>query len=114
LRIIFLFNLTFSFVCVRAKKSWSTKTSAAGIDFNMISETCLALPNASKIDEMLELDKEVVIQDNQFTEDRNIDQLRILTSRIDKHCLGLLCGSGGKSIMIYDINPKIELTVFDT
>ena len=39
------------------------KLKQAGIDFKMISDTCLALPNASKIDEVVELDKEAVIQD---------------------------------------------------
>jgi 16S rRNA (cytosine967-C5)-methyltransferase len=29
----------------------------------MIADTCLALPNASKIDVVIELDKEAVIQD---------------------------------------------------
>ena len=39
------------------------KLKQAGIDFKMITDTCLALPNASKIDEIIELDKEAVIQD---------------------------------------------------
>ena len=39
------------------------KLKLAGIDFKMIADTCLALPNASKIDEVVELDKEVVVQD---------------------------------------------------
>ena len=39
------------------------KLNAAGISFDIVSDTCLALPNSSKIDEVIELDKEAVVQD---------------------------------------------------
>jgi 16S rRNA (cytosine967-C5)-methyltransferase len=45
------------------EKSVIQKLKHAGIELKMISETCLALPNSSKINEVIELDKEAVIQD---------------------------------------------------
>lgn len=39
------------------------KLRDAGIDFHRVSDTCLALPNASKVDEVIALDKEAVVQD---------------------------------------------------
>ena len=90
------------------------KLRKAGIDFKMISETCLALPNASKIDEVVELDGEAVIQDRNSQETGRFIGSTLATPRNDTPMVWDCCaGSGGKSIMIYDIDPKIELTVSD-
>jgi 16S rRNA (cytosine967-C5)-methyltransferase len=95
------------------------KFKQAGIDFKMITDTCLALPNASKIEEIVELDKEVVIQDynsqrtGEFikSEILNLTPVAIGTDLSVWDCCA---GSGGKSIMTFDIDPKIKLTVSDT
>src|SRR6188474_901688 len=80
----------------------------------MISETCLALPNASKIDEVVELDKEAVIQDHNSQETGKLITGALTSSPNDKQSVWDCCaGSGGKSVMIYDIDPRIELTVSD-
>ncbi|HYC29155.1 MAG TPA: methyltransferase domain-containing protein [Chitinophagaceae bacterium] len=70
--------------------------------FNEISPTCLALPNASKID--IELDKEAVVQD------RN-SQLTI--KEVNGNVWDCCAASGGKSILAYDLDPSIHLTVSD-
>ena len=90
----------------------------AGVDFKMISETCLALANASKIDEIIELDREAVIQDQNSqrtgefikSEILNLIPIAIGTEISVWDCCA---GSGGKSIMMYDTNPDIDLTVSD-
>jgi 16S rRNA (cytosine967-C5)-methyltransferase len=95
------------------------KIRQAGIDFKMIAETCLALPNATKIDEVIELDKEAVVQDqnSQRTGDLikseilNLIPIAIGTEISVWDCCA---GSGGKSIMAFDIDPKIKLAVSDT
>ena len=95
------------------------KIRQAGIDFKMIAETCLALPNATKIDEVIELDKEAVVQDqnSQRTGDLikseilNLIPIAIGTEISVWDCCA---GSGGKSIMAFDIDPKIKLIVSDT
>src|SRR4030095_4940230 len=90
------------------------KLRQAGIDFTMISETCLALPNASKIDEIIELDKDAVIQDHNSQETGKFMGAPLTSPLNDKLSIWDCCaGSGGKSIMIHDIDPKIELTVSD-
>jgi len=86
----------------------------AGIDFKMIAETCLALPNASQIDAIVELDKESVIQDHNSQRTGEFIKSGILNLKSEITVWDCCAGSGGKSIMAYDINPKIELTVSDT
>lgn len=89
------------------------KLMQAGITFESITDSCLALPNSSKIEGVIELDKEAVIQDY------NSQQVcRFIKSEIEnlKSTISLwdcCAGSGGKSIMAYDMNPKTELTVSD-
>ena len=87
------------------------KLKQAGIDFETISPTCLSLPNAPGIDKILELDKEAIVQDYSS---QQIGQYLPLTVDCGPLTVWDCCaGSGGKSIMAYDINPKIELTVSD-
>jgi len=91
----------------------------AGVDFKMITDTCLALPNASKIDEVIELDKEAVIQDQssqrtgEFIKPEILNRIPIAIGT-EISVWDCCAGSGGKSIMAFDIDPKIKLTVSDT
>ncbi len=89
------------------------KLRQAGIDSKTISETCLALPNNSKVDSVIELDKEAVIQDynSQRTGEFITSEIKNPKSKIS--LWDCCAGSGGKSIMVYDMNPHIELTVSD-
>jgi 16S rRNA (cytosine967-C5)-methyltransferase len=90
------------------------KLKQAGINFKMISETCLALLNASKIDEIIAADNEAVIQDCNSQRTGGFLGSALATPRNDKLTVWDCCaGSGGKSIMVHDINPTIELTVSD-
>ncbi|HEY5968152.1 MAG TPA: Fmu (Sun) domain-containing protein [Chitinophagaceae bacterium] len=90
------------------------KLKQAGIDFRMITDACLALPNSSKIDEIIELDKEAVIQDQNSQRTGDLIKSEILNLKSEISVWDCCAGSGGKSIMVYDINPKIKLTVSDT
>ena len=90
------------------------KLKQAGIDFKIISDTCLALPNASKIDEVVELDKEAVIQDQNSQRAGELIKSEVLNLKSKISVWDCCAGSGGKSIMLYDINSKINLTVSDT
>jgi len=90
----------------------------AKIDFKLITENCVALPNTSRIDEMIELDKEAVVQDQnsqrtgEFIKSEILNRIPIAIGT--KISIWDCCaGSGGKSVMVYDINPNIALIVSD-
>ena len=93
------------------------KLEAASLNFRSIKEDCIALPNTSKIDEILEIDKEVLVQD--ASSQRVLDFL----GKSSYPPLGdgrkiqlwdCCAASGGKSILAYDIlNGNVELTVSD-
>jgi 16S rRNA (cytosine967-C5)-methyltransferase len=116
------------------------KLQAAGIGFNEISATCLSLRNTSKIDEIIELDKEAVVQDLNSQLSLTGSQTRSgvegpVLSGVEGSVLSGVEGSaqsgtersrrpavnvwdccaasGGKSILAYDLNPNIHLTVSD-
>jgi 16S rRNA (cytosine967-C5)-methyltransferase len=97
------------------------KLQKDGIIFNQVSDTCLALPNSTDVDKIIELNKEAVIQD--YSSQRTAELLLNLKSKIANLPTGQAGGkfkvwdccaaSGGKSIMLYDLYANIELTVSD-
>ncbi len=90
------------------------KLRHAGIEFRQIGNSCIALHNATRIDHIIEINKEAVVQDyssqqtGQFFEPLPMDDGAKQSTAWD-----CCAGSGGKSIMLYDIHPGIELTVSD-
>ncbi len=89
------------------------KLNDAGIKFEIISDTCLALLNASKIDKVIELDKEASVQD--YNSQKTGDLLKSAIANLKSEITAWDCcaGSGGKSIMLYDLYSNIDLTVSD-
>ena len=94
-------------------KKVTGKLSGAGIPYKLISENCVALPNASKVDTVIELDKDAVVQD--YNSQRTGEFVKtIRPGKSGRFRVWDCCAaSGGKSIMAYDINPQIQLTVSD-
>ncbi|MDP4264045.1 MAG: Fmu (Sun) domain-containing protein [Bacteroidota bacterium] len=89
------------------------KLKDAGIDIEIISRTCLAVANTTKIDEAIELDKEAVIQDLSSQRTGNFLQSSLSNDPLRISAWDCCAASGGKSIMLYDLYPHIELTVSD-
>jgi 16S rRNA (cytosine967-C5)-methyltransferase len=87
------------------------KLKDAGIQFEIISDNCLALANASKIDSVIELNKEAVIQD--YSSQRVGEFFSLVRRGPSDKVWDCCAASGGKSIMLYDLYPKIDLTVSD-
>ena len=88
------------------------KLSAEQIPIKQITETCLALPNASKIDTVLEMDKEVVVQD--YSSQRIGEFISSVVSRESSVSVWDCCAaSGGKSLLAFDVLGNIDLTVSD-
>ena len=89
------------------------KLAGAGLQYRLINENCISLPNSSKINDVLELDKEAVVQDYNSQRVGELIQLSIANCQLPISIWDCCAASGGKSIMAYDINPEIELTVSD-
>lgn len=117
------------------------KLQQAGITFQELNHACLALPNASKVDAVIELDKEAVIQDyssqriGELMEEirdavgasttlsaskpapsTSLRAAAFAKASADKSALSVwdaCAASGGKSILAFDIFKKIDLTVSD-
>jgi 16S rRNA (cytosine967-C5)-methyltransferase len=75
---------------------------------------CLSLPNASKIENVIELDKEAVVQDLNSQQTASLlKNIKYQISNIKSSVWDCCAGSGGKSLLLYDIEPGIELTISD-
>jgi len=96
----------------------------AGIAFTLLDADCIQLSNQSKIDEILNIDEDVVIQD--YNSQKTIDLLiksnpipiAIGTNpKLIPIAIGTTwdccAGSGGKSILFHDHFPNAALTVSD-
>ena len=87
------------------------KLSAAEIDFKQINSSYLVLPNASKVDDIIELDKEAVVQDH--SSQRVGEFLSLVAGHHPSTVWDCCAGSGGKSLLLYDLFPSADLTVSD-
>ena len=89
------------------------KLNEQQIAYKQITPDCLALPNSSKIDSILEIDKEVVVQDYSSQRIKDILQLQTPNSKLQTKLWDCCAASGGKSILAFDLLKNIELTVSD-
>ena len=99
-----------------SENSVKEKLRNGEINFKEITSSCLSLSNASKIENIIDLDKEAVIQDYSSQQTKEYFKLTIDNcSRFAGPIVVWDCcaGSGGKSLLLYDINPNIDLTVSD-
>jgi len=91
------------------------KLQNAGVNYTLLPDDCIALPNSTKLDTIIELDKEAVVQDlnsqkvlNGLKKGGHFEGDEVLT------VWDCCAASGGKSILAYDIlKGKIDLTVSD-
>jgi 16S rRNA (cytosine967-C5)-methyltransferase len=101
------------FLRLRPGKEIQVKESLAnaGVSFKEVSSTCLALPNASKLDDIVAVNRDVVIQD--LSSQRVTVLLDDVTAFSPGKVWDCCAASGGKSLLIYDRFPGIQLTVSD-
>jgi 16S rRNA (cytosine967-C5)-methyltransferase len=85
------------------------KLQEANMPFKEITATCLALPNASKVDTVIDIDTEAVIQD--YTSQRIGEFLKQIPKPVK--VWDACAASGGKAILAYDLLKPIDLTVSD-
>jgi len=84
----------------------------ANLPFSLCGENCIALPNGSKIDEILQLNKDIVVQD--LSSQRVAEFLSSINNHQGTLSIWDCCAaSGGKSILAVDHFKNVELTVSD-
>lgn len=92
------------------------KLAEHNISFQKVSASCLSLSNSTKIDTVLNIDEEVVVQD--YSSQHIAEFLLLIKSGIQSLKSGIevwdcCAASGGKSILAKDVLGKINLTVSD-
>ncbi|MBN8784022.1 MAG: hypothetical protein ABS85_12940 [Sphingobacteriales bacterium SCN 48-20] len=93
------------------KKLVEQLLSNAGLSYTAIHEDCLALPNSSALQDLLKINRDVVIQDRSSQEIGH--WLRGIGVFRPRQVWDCCAASGGKSILLHDYFPNIELTVSD-
>lgn len=92
------------------------KLDESGIHYNTLDDACIALPNSTKVESLLEINKEVVIQDrsSQKTGSFIKPAIDMLQNHQAAPAVWDCCAaSGGKAIMAFDLIKNIDLTVSD-
>ncbi len=87
------------------------KLTENSIAFEQLNDNCLALNNATKIDDIIAIDKEAVVQD--YSSQRIAAFLRLTIGDRPSTIWDCCAASGGKSILAKDVLGKIDLTVSD-
>ena len=84
----------------------------AGIEFEIAGDDCIILTNQTKIDEILHLDADAVVQD--LNSQKVLESLQNVLP-VNKNISAWDCcaASGGKSILLHDRFPKAAITVSD-
>jgi 16S rRNA (cytosine967-C5)-methyltransferase len=83
------------------------------IFFEQITTTSLALKNGTKIDEVLQLNKEVVVQDDSSQQVKSLMQLAKQQIKQPISVWDCCAASGGKSILAKDVFGEMQLAVSD-
>jgi 16S rRNA (cytosine967-C5)-methyltransferase len=104
-----------TFLRIRPGKEINVKQNLAvsNISFHSVTDHCVAVAPATKLDEVIELNKEAVIQD--LNSQQVLDPLikYIQGKNKIKTAWDCCAASGGKSILLKDHFPALQLTVSD-
>jgi 16S rRNA (cytosine967-C5)-methyltransferase len=95
------------------EKSVQEKLRNSGIEFKILSENCLSLPNTSKLDGVIDLEMDAVVQDYNSQQTGNYIAAPANPKQQTTKVWDCCAGSGGKSLLAFDIIPDIDLTVSD-
>tara|TARA_R110002096_G_scaffold324349_5_gene518429 strand:- start:1778 stop:2944 length:1167 start_codon:yes stop_codon:yes gene_type:complete len=101
------------FIRLRPKheKNVLSKLGKEQISFERVSDSCISLPNGTRLDDVIQLNKVAVVQD--YNSQKVGELLEKGLYKENSKVWDCCAGSGGKSIMAFDLNPKIKLSVSD-
>lgn len=92
-------------------KTVTTVLQQQQVPFTVISETCLALPNGTRIEDVISLNKTAVVQD--YSSQQVAGLFTLLPHNKPLKVWDCCAASGGKSIMLWDHFMQLDLTVSD-
>ena len=103
------------FIRIRPKQEAAVigKLNKAQITFEKITDTCYSLLSGTKLDEVLLVNKEVVIQDYSSQQIQGMYTLATDFAGSKKRIWDCCAASGGKSILAVDVFGQIKLTASD-
>jgi 16S rRNA (cytosine967-C5)-methyltransferase len=89
------------------------KLDQAAISYRHVDDQCLSLANTTKLEEIIDVDKEAVIQD--LNSRRTGELMKVAIEQLDPAFSAWDCcaASGGKSLLLHDLAPSANLTVSD-
>lgn len=88
------------------------KLNQSSIPYSIFGDACVRMSNATKVDELLRINTEAVVQDKSSQETASmLDNLFGAKQEID--VWDCCAASGGKSLMVLDLLKSIDLTVSD-
>ncbi len=96
------------------KEKVINKLKSANISYEKISEDCLSFLNNEKVSDVINIDKEAVIQDYNSQRTRDFLTSYVIQRTSNISIWDCCAASGGKSILAYDLLKNIKLTVSDT
>ncbi len=95
------------------KQSVIEKLVQNGINYQVCDENCIAFPNGTKIETVLEINREIVVQDRSSQKTGVYVEEVYETVKNHPAVWDCCAASGGKSIMAYDVMQNLKLTVSD-
>lgn len=97
------------------KEIVSQKLTEQNVAYKIYGDDCIAVPNSTRIDNIIDLNTEAAVQDlsSQKTGEFIKESESILRTKKPIEVWDCCAASGGKSIMAYDILHKMNLTVSD-
>lgn len=114
------FNLSFLiqpklFVRIRPefRNAVINKIGKANFLFEELSKNCIAFSNNEKVSDVIEIDKEAVVQDYNSQKTLNFIKSLADNNKSEISIWDCCAGSGGKSILAFDLFKRINITVSD-